>query len=136
LDDAVWPQMKAAGSTVVNLAPLFPDLRQDSQIPVIAGDYVLIEWWATTMARMAQSLSAAKAFFSQTPPPAPSSQAFQKVQSDLWKQMADVARNTHDSFSDPWGVLAMDLASGQKSVARGQIVSPGLTVRVERAASP
>jgi hypothetical protein len=136
LDDAIWPQMKEAGSTVVNLAPIFPDLHQDSQIPVIAGDYVLIEWWATTMAHMAQSLSAAKAFFSQTPPPAPSSPAFQKVQSDLWKQMADVAKNTHDSFSDPWGVLAMDLASGQKSVASGQIVSPSLTVRVERSASP
>ena len=136
LDDAVWPQMKATGSTVVNLAPIFPDLRQDSQIPIIAGDYVLIEWWATTMARMAQSLSAAKSFFSQTPPPAPSGAAFQKVQADLWKQMADVARNTHDRFSDPWGMLAMDLASGQQSVASGQIVSPSLTLRVERTPAP
>jgi hypothetical protein len=136
LDDAVWPQMKATGSTLVNLAPLFPDLRQDSQIPVIAGDYILIEWWATTMARMAQSLSAAKRFFSQTPPPAPSSAAFQKVESDLWHQIADVAKNTHDRFSDPWGVLAMDLASGQKSVASAQVVSPSLTLRVERSSSP
>jgi hypothetical protein len=136
LDDAVWPQMKATGSTVVNLAPIFPDLRQDSQIPIIAGNYVLIEWWATTMARMAQSLSAAKSFFSQTPPPAPSGAAFQKVQADLWKQMADVARNTHDRFSDPWGMLAMDLSSGQQSVASAQIVSPSLTLRVERTPAP
>ena len=135
LDDRVWPQIKATGSTLVNLAPLFPDLRQDSQIPVIAGDYVLIEWWATTMAQMAQSLSAARAFFAQSPPPAPKSPAFQKVQSDLWKQMADVAKNTHDRFSDPWGVLAMDLASGQKSVASAQIVSPSLTLSVARTQS-
>jgi hypothetical protein len=136
LDDAVWPQVKETGSTFVNLAQVFPDLQPDSQIPVIAGDYILIEWWATTMARMAQSLSAAKRFFSQTPPPAPSSPDFQQMQSNLWKQMADVARNTHDRFSDPWGVLAMDLASGQKSVASGQIVSPSLTLRVERTPTP
>ena len=70
---AVWPQVKDTGGTVVNLAQVFPDLAPDSQIPVIAGDYVLIEWWATTMASMGQSLSAAKRFFSQNPPPAAAS---------------------------------------------------------------
>jgi hypothetical protein len=136
LNDAAWQQVKDTGGTIVNLAQVFPDLRTDSQIPVIAGDYVLIAWWATTMARMAQSLSAAKQFFSQVPPPSTDSPAFKKVQSDLWHQMADVARNTHDSFSDPWGVLAMDSASGQKSVASARIVSTGLTLNVERTQTP
>jgi hypothetical protein len=135
LNDEVWPKMKEAGGTPANVAELFPELDPHSQIPVIAGDYALIEWWATTMARIAESLSAAKRFFSQSPPPATSSPASQKMQSDLWHQMADVARNTHDSFSDPWGVLAMDLASGQKSAASAQIVSTGLTLRVERTPS-
>jgi hypothetical protein len=132
LDDAVWPQMEEAGGTVVNLAPLFPDLGPDSQIPVIAGDYVLIEWWANAMARMAQSLVGAKRFFAQTPSPSPDSPESKKAQADLWQQMAEVARNTHDRFSDPWGVLAMDLASGLKSAASAQVVSPRLTLRVER----
>jgi hypothetical protein len=136
LNDAAWPQVKDTGGTIINLAQVFPDLRTDSQIPVIAGDYVLIAWWATTMARMSQSLSAAKQFFSQVPPPSADSPAFKKVQSDLWHQMADVARNTHDSFSDPWGVLAMDSASGQKSVASARIVSTGLTLNVERTMTP
>ena len=135
LNDQVWPKMKETGGTLGNLAELFPQLNPKSQIPVISSDYALIEWWATTMARMAQSLSAAKRFFSQSPPPATSSPASQKMQSDLWHQMADVAKNTHDSFSDPWGVLAMDLASGQKSAASAQIVSAGLTLRVERTPS-
>jgi hypothetical protein len=131
-NDAVWQQVKETGGTVAGLAPIFPDLSPDSQIPVIAGDYVLIEWWASTMSRMAQSLSTAKRFFSQDPPPATGSPAFKKVQADLWREMAGVASNTHDRFSDPWGILAMDFASGQQSAANAQIVSPGLTLGVER----
>jgi len=131
-NDAVWQQVKETGGTVVNLAPIFPDLRPDSQIPIIAGDYVLIAWWAATMARMGQSLSAARHLFSQDPPPATGSSAFEKAQADLWHQMADVARNTHDRFSDPWGLLAMDLASGQQSKASAQIISPGLTLSLQR----
>ncbi|MGO8815167.1 MAG: hypothetical protein ACLQVG_10995 [Terriglobia bacterium] len=131
-DDAIWQQVQATGGTLGNLAELFPDLSPDSQIPIIAGDYVLIAWWASTMANMGQSLSAAKRFFSSAPPPSSDSPAFAKVQSDLWHQMADVARNTHDRFSDPWGLLAMDLASGQKSVASARIVSAGLTLNVKR----
>ena len=135
LSEAYWPQVKETGGTAVNLAAVFPDLRPDSQIPIVAGDYVLIEWWATTMANMAKSLSAAKHFFSQTPPPATDSPAFKKVQADLWHQMADVAANTHDRFADPWGLLAMDLASGQQSVASAELVSSGLTLRVKRTAT-
>ena len=62
-NDAIWQQVKATGGTVGNLAQVFPDLSPDSQIPIIAGDYVLIAWWAATMANMGQSLSAAKRFF-------------------------------------------------------------------------
>ena len=130
--EAIWQQVKATGGTAVNLAQIFPDLRPDLQIPIIAGDFALIEWWATTMARMAQSLSAAKRFFCQDPPPATGSPAFQKVQVDLWHLMAEVASNTHDRFSDPWGLIAMDLACGQQSAASAQIVSPALTLRAER----
>jgi hypothetical protein len=134
--DALWRQVKDTGGTVVNLAPLFPDLQPDVQIPIIAGDYVLIEWWASTMSRLAVALSAAKRFFSQKPPPASDSPAFKKVQADLWHRMAQVASNTHDRFSDPWGLLAMDLASGQQSKASARIVSPGLTLNVERPQAP
>jgi len=131
-NDTIWQQVKATGGTLVNLAPLFPDLRPDTQIPIIAGDYLLIEWWASTMSRLAVTLSAAKRFFSQKPAPASDSPAFQKVQGDLWRRMADVASNTHDRFADPWGLVAMDLASGQHSVASARVVSPGLTLKVER----
>jgi len=131
-DDAVWQKVKDTGGTVSNLAPLFPDLSAETQIPIIAGDYLLIEWWANTMSKLAVTLSAARRFFAQTPSPTPDSQAFQKAQVDLWHRMADVASKTHDRFADPWGLIAMDLASGQKSTASGRIVSPGLTLWVAR----
>ena len=131
-NDALWQQVKATGGTVANLAPLFPDLEPDAQLPVISGDYLLIEWWATTMSRLAVTLSGAMRFFAQKPAPASNSPAFQKAQADLWHRMADVASNTHDRFSDPWGLVAMDLASGQRSEAGARIVSPGLTFNVAR----
>ncbi len=132
-NDAIWQQVKVTGGTLVNLAPLFPDLRPNTQIPIIAGDYLLIAWWANTMSRLAVTLSAAKRFFSQKPAPASDSPAFQKAQADLWHRMAEVASKTHDRFADPWGLVAMDLASGQQSLASARIISPGLTLRVERA---
>lgn len=135
-DDAVWQKVKETGGTVVNLAQIFPDLNADLQISVIAGDYALIAWWASTMANMAQSLSTAKRFFSQQPPPASNAPAFKQIQNDLWHQMAEVASKTHDRFSDPWGLLAMDMASGQRCAASAQIVSPALTLSVKRASPP
>ncbi len=131
-NDAVWAQVKETGGTLVNLAPVFPDLSRDSQIPIIAGDYVLIAWWATTMASMAVSLAAAKRFFSQDPPPALDSPERAKIQADLWHRMQDVAKNAHDRFAEPWGFLAMDLASGQRAAASAQLTSPRLALRLER----
>ncbi len=131
-NDAVWQQVKDTGGTATNLAMVFPDLRPDSQIPIIAGDYLLIEWWANTMSKLAVTLSAARRFFAQDPPPATNSPAFKQAQNDLWHRMAEVASNTHDRFGDPWGLIAMDLASGRRSQASARIVSPHLTLRVVR----
>jgi hypothetical protein len=121
---------------VVNLHTLFPGLDPDTEIPIIAGDYVLIEWWATTMAKMATSLAAVKRFLSQDPAPSPDSPEFKKVQVDLWHEMADVAKNTHDRFAEPWGFLAMDLASGQQAKLRAEITSPRLVLILDRPARP
>ncbi len=131
-DDVIWAQVRETGGTPVNLATVFPDLERDAQIPIIAGDYVLIAWWATTMASMAVSLAAAKSFFSQDPPPAFDGPQRAKVQADLWHRMQGVASTTHDRFAEPWGLIAMDLASGQQAVASAQLTSPRLTLRLER----
>jgi hypothetical protein len=130
--DAVWQQVKNTGGTLTNLAQVFPDLDPDSQIPNIAGDYRLIEWWADTMSKLADTLSSSRRFFAQDPPPATNSPAFKKAQDDLWHRMADVASKTQDRFGDPWGLLAMDLASAQRSQASARIVSAQLTLRVAR----
>ena len=132
VSDAVWQQVKKTGGTLTNLAEVFPDLEPQSQIPIVAGDYLLIEWWADTMSKLALTLSAARRFFAQDPPPATGSPAFKQAQNDLWHRMAEVASNTHDRFGDPWGLIAMDLASGQHSQASARIVSPQLTLRAAR----
>lgn len=131
-NDSIWKQVAVTGGTHVNLAALFPDLSTNVQIPVLAGDYVLIAWWATTMSRMAKSLATARRFFGQDPPPSPQSAGFAKMQSDLWNEMAEVTANTQDRFAEPWGLLAMDIASGQQSAASAQITSPRLSLKVDR----
>ena len=132
VSDAAWQDVKTTGGTLNNLAKVFPDLDPETQIPNVAGDYRLIEWWADTMSKLAVTLSASRRFFAQDPPPATNSPAFKKAQDDLWHRMAEVAANTHDRFGDPWGLIAMDLASGQRSQASARIVSPQVTLRVAR----
>jgi hypothetical protein len=84
------------------------------------------------MSKLADTLSSSRRFFAQDPPPATNSPAFKKAQDDLWHRMADVASKTQDRFGDPWGLLAMDLASAQRSQASARIVSAQLTLRVAR----
>lgn len=135
-NDSTWKQVKETGGTLVNLHTLFPNLSFSAEIPIIAGDFVLIEWWATTMVEMAASLAAVQRLLSQDPAPSPNSPEFKKVQGDLWHEMGEVAKYTHDRFAEPWGFLAMDLASGQQAKVRAQITSPRLALILERPARP
>lgn len=129
LEDAYWPQVKSAAGNRATLAEIFPEAAEPVLMDIY-GDWFVIANWARAMGDAAQCLSAAYPYFSQNPDP--NSEKFQTLRTVLQNQMASVAQETKDRFADPWGLVALDMASGRKSQARAEIYSEKLTVVVKR----
>jgi hypothetical protein len=117
-----------------NFSDLFsPSKFNPVQLSYISGDYTLIVWWADAMSRMAGALYNLLAFMSQYPQWDPENNAFKTLRSNLDSTMGDVTRNTQNRFSEPWGLVAMDLASGQKGDKVLQLVCPRITLALPEA---
>jgi hypothetical protein len=101
-----------------------------NQLADICSDYTLIVWWADAMRDMAVALSAMQSYLAQHPQWDPQDNTFKKLRSSLEQTMASVSSNTRDEFAEPWGLLAMDLASRQKSAKTLQLVCPRVTLVV------
>lgn len=131
-DVAVWKQMKVAGQPN-NFGGLFRNLGFNAnQLADIVSDYTLIMWWAPAMRSMGEALATLLNFIAGNPQWDPESDAFKKLRSDLDNRMAAVARNTQSQFGEPWGLLALDLASGRNAVTTVKISCPKLTLAQSR----
>ena len=115
LDDDLWQKMKAAGSAP-NVMALFPDLN-DVQKSVVHSDYLVIVWWAKAMRKLAEEMVKVRKFFDDHPDASPSGNAVRKVRERFRKRVAEVAKTTKKQFGDPWGLIAMDLATEQRAWA-------------------
>lgn len=115
-DDQLWAKMRDAGQA--NFGPLFPGMTQ-TQILAISADYTVIVWWAEAMSACAKSVAAMRAL------PAggsdPNSSQFLALREDLANTLARVTNDTKEEFGQPWGLVAMDRASGGQATARVQI---------------
>lgn len=129
IDDALWAKMKAAGQ--FNFQPLFPNLTGE-QIGVIAADYSVIVWWAATMRGTAEKLAAMRAFLASRPGVVWTDADFQSRRDDLAGHLKAVANDTKEEFGRPWGLIAMDIVSGQAADASIQITGPRLALHRER----
>ena len=129
IDDALWAKMKAAGQ--FNFQPLFPNLT-GSQVDVIAADYSVIVWWAETMRGTAQKLAAMRAFLAARPGVVWTDADFRGRRDDLASHLKAVANDTKEEFGRPWGLIAMDIISGQAADASIQITGPRLAVSRRR----
>ncbi|HEX5481629.1 MAG TPA: hypothetical protein VFZ08_03270 [Terriglobia bacterium] len=129
LEDAYWPQVKSAAGNRAALAEIFPEAAEPILMDIY-GDWFVIANWSSAMAEASQCLSTAYPYFSQNSDP--NSEKFQTLRTALQKQMSSVAQETKDRFADPWGLVALDIASGRKSQARAEIYSEKLTVVVKR----
>jgi len=134
LDDALWSAMKKAGQ------PGFPALftgrgLNGNQIADVIADYTLIAWWASSMHRMGEALAAILSFVAANPGADHENNTFKQLRSKLESAMASVVSNTQPQFGEPWGVLALDLASDQQSAVSLQMVTPRASLALsERAA--
>lgn len=131
-DDAIWDQMKAAGQPN-NFGGLFDDRGfNTNQLADITSDYTLIMWWAPAMSSMGAPLARLVTFITQNPQWDPEDDTFKKLRTDLDRKMAAVTQNTQTQFGEPWGLLALDLASGQKAITTVRFSCPKLTFAASR----
>jgi hypothetical protein len=127
-DDKIWNAMRSAGQSN-DFGGLFSNYAFNAnQLADIFSDYTLIVWWAGAMHDMAVALTSLLGYMAQHPQWDPQDNTFKKLRSSLDQTMATVSKNTKTQFAEPWGLLAMDLASGQKSAKGLQLICPRLTL--------
>lgn len=129
LDDAWWPQVRASAGSFEALSQLFPSAAEPA-IADIAGDWFVITNWASAMAEASKTLAAARPWLATHPDPA--SPEFESLRARIEKQMASLARETINRFSEPWGIVALDLASDRASQASAELYSSALTLVLKR----
>jgi hypothetical protein len=130
-DDTLWRAMKQVGQ------PGFPTLFAERRLMVnqladIASDYTLITWWATSMHRMGDALAHLQALFAAHPVVDRENNTFKQLRKSLDDAMASVAANTQAQFGEPWGLLALDLASAQQASTTLQVVTPRMSLSLTR----
>jgi hypothetical protein len=121
IDDGLWSRMKAEGQP--GFATLFPNALAPL-LGAITADYTAIVWWAAAMAGVAQRLSAIRKWFGQHTATEQDNPEFQSMRQDLAAHLKQVASTTSEQFGEPWGLIAMDEASGRRAGAAILITGP------------
>jgi hypothetical protein len=105
----LWKQMKDVGPT--NFGQFFRGIEAD----VVRADYLAIRWWADSMHSTAELVE-------QVMRPGAADSA--ALREKLAKHLKEVAKNAHEQFGSPWGLVAMFLVAGGRAVAGGAITGP------------
>ena len=79
------------------------------------------------MHRMGQALAQMIDFIGTNPAADREDNTFKERRNNLEDAMTSVVSNTQAQFGEPWGILALDLASGQRASTTLQLVSPRIT---------
>ena len=131
-NDAIWNKMKAAGQPN-DFGGLFESQGFNAnQLADIASDYTLIMWWAPAMSSMGAALARLLTFIANNPQTDPENNTFKTLRADLERTMSAVSQNTQSQFGEPWGLLALDLASGQQAATTLKISCPRLSFEASR----
>ncbi len=130
IDDGLWSRMKEQGQP--GFAELFPGVPEPF-LSAVTADYSAIIWWAEAMAGAGPRLAAIGKWFGQHPTAPLDDPAFESLRQDLAGHLKKVAATTSEEFGQPWGLIAMDQASGRKAVASILITGPKLTLARDRA---
>ena len=102
---------------------LFPSLPAPS-VGAIAADYSTIVWWAQALEGASLRLAKMQKFFLLHPGAPPDDSEFQALRNDLASHLAKVASSTHEEFGEPWGLVAMNEASGRRAPSSILIQAP------------
>jgi hypothetical protein len=128
--DEVFELIRAAGSRDNAVRELDRVRVNGAKVPeairqTIYTDYLAIRWWADSMAKVAAKIGEIKNFPSTTENETPldNDNRFKKLRKELQNQLAAVAGNTQAMFGEPWGLVAMYLASSGDTPAHVKITT-------------
>jgi hypothetical protein len=131
IDDALWKEMSKQGQPNFKFIKALRPLNA-VDLGVITTDYTVIKWWAESMVEMGRSLFEMRKFLDEHPGIDPQNKTFKALRKKLGSKLKEVASNTKAEFGDPWGLVAMDQASGRKAGAKALITGTSFTLFRER----
>lgn len=130
-DDALWNEMSKQGQPNFGSIDRLRGLSA-AALGGIKSDYSLIRWWAESMKEMSESLADVRKFLDENPAINPDDDKFKSLRKKLASKLKDVASKTKAQFGDPWGLVAMDQASGRRASAKALITGPSFALFRER----
>ena len=81
---------------------------------------------------MGEKLAEVRAFLKARPNVDPENNDFKALRRGLAEHLKGVASRTKSEFGDPWGLVAMDLATAQTSKAKAQVTGRRVAFARER----
>jgi hypothetical protein len=137
-DSELWKKMRDAGSYSNVRTSLEPWLGKLANFEVLAndiyGDYLIVAWWVSAMAKAAKALHNLRNFLDEHKGVDPHNNNLSKLRGELNKQLKTALSAAHDRFDEPWGVVVMDDMSGQPTKASVLISNAELTLELPAAA--
>ena len=130
-DNLLWNEMKDKGQANFSAIDKLRNLSANTR-GAIATDYTVIRWWARSMSEMGEALAKVRNFIDQNPNADPNAEPFKGLRKKLGSKLKEVASDTRNEFGDPWGLIAMDQASGQRAKAAARLDSPTFAIMRER----
>jgi hypothetical protein len=131
IDDTLWKEMSKAGQANLKFIDSLNPLGVVA-LGAISSDYTVIKWWSESMEKMGKSLLEMRTFLAKNPGIDPENKLFKSLRKKLGSKLKSVASHTEAEFGDPWGLVAMDQASGGRAAAKALITGPTLTIFRER----
>lgn len=134
IDSALWRRMRDGGQAQFRtiLPPPITgggENQQALRVGVVAADYSVIVWWAKAMALAASRLAEMLTFLEgRTAASLDQDAAFGRRRADLSDAIVKAIRENTSTFDDPWGLVALFMASAGKAVVAATLVSPKLTL--------
>ena len=134
IDSALWRRMRDGGQAQFRtiLPPPITgggENQQALRVGVVAADYSVIVWWAKAMALAASRLADMLAFLQgRTATSLDQDAAFGSRRADLSDAIVKAIRENTSTFDDPWGLVALFMASAGKAAVAATLVSPKLTL--------
>lgn len=129
--DELWNEMSKQAQPSFGFLTPFRDLS-GSELAEVTRDFTVIKWWATSMHEMSEHLAEVRKFIDSNPGIDPGNKKFTALRKNLASKLKDVASKTKGYFGDPWGLVAMDQASGGRASAKAFIMGPTVAVFRER----